>query len=155
VNGTRVVQPTDVAECMAAGGGEDAGAGAGGDPDYGDPLFGTKAGDDDCKYDVVWSTSPVCANDSVTLKAVITSREDNTPVTRANARIDVFLSETQLAPNNPPRRTTEDPPGTYTVTPVRFNASGRWTVRWHFFETCTDEVEESPHGHVAFYVDVP
>ena len=149
VNGTRIVQPTDLAECNTIGTGEDP---AGGDEL--DPFFGTQADDDQCKYHVTWSTTPVCANDNVTLTAVITSLEDNAPVTDADPDLEVFLSDTHLAPNVS-SRTTEGPPGTYTVTPVRFDASGRWTVRWHLFEDCMDASEESPHGHVAFYMDVP
>jgi hypothetical protein len=36
-----------------------------------------------------------------------------------------------------------------------FDQSGRWVVRFHYFETCSDVPEDSPHGHVAFYIDVP
>jgi hypothetical protein len=46
-------------------------------------------------------------------------------------------------------------PGTYSVGPVRFDQAGRWFVRFHFYETCSDAPEDSPHGHVAFWVDVP
>jgi hypothetical protein len=159
-SGARFVQETSAEACNAAPHEhaegeeheeEDAGAAA---SEYGEPFFGTQVADDQCKYDVALSTTPVCVNDAVTLRAVLKSRADATPVTGANARIDVFLSETHVAPNAG-RSTTEDPPGTYTISPVRFDASGRWTVRWHFFENCGDEPEESPHGHVAFYVDVP
>jgi hypothetical protein len=37
---------------------------------------------------------------------------------------------------------------------VRFDASGKWTVRFHFSADCADAVD-SPHGHVAFFVNVP
>jgi len=36
-----------------------------------------------------------------------------------------------------------------------FDKSGRWVVRFHFFESCSDVPDDSPHGHVAFYIDVP
>ena len=45
--------------------------------------------------------------------------------------------------------------GNYKVGPVKLDQSGRWVVRFHFYETCSDIPEDSPHGHVAFYVDVP
>lgn len=32
---------------------------------------------------------------------------------------------------------------------------GRWMVRSHLYETCSDEPEDSPHGHAAFFVTVP
>jgi hypothetical protein len=38
--------------------------------------------------------------------------------------------------------------------PLRFDRSGRWVVRFHFYEDCNDG-ESSPHGHIAFFVDVP
>jgi len=59
-----------------------------------------------------------------------------------------------LAPNTRPI-TKIISPGVYSVGPVRFDQAGRWTVRFHFFETCLDAREDSPHGHAAFYVDVP
>ena len=51
--------------------------------------------------------------------------------------------------------TTEQPPGNYTIGPVRFDASGTWTVRFHLNENCLDLTPDSPHGHAAFYLDVP
>jgi hypothetical protein len=153
-NGTRVVQETSAAACNSGEESEEPQEVTPEESEYGEPFFGTQSADDQCKYDVTFSSTPVCENDGVTLTAVLKSRADNTPVTGAAARIDVFSSETHVAPNAG-RRTTENPPGTYTIAPVRFDASGRWTVRWHFFENCGDEPEESPHGHVAFYVDVP
>ena len=51
-------------------------------------------------------------------------------------------------------KTTETSPGNYTIGPVKFDAAGNWNVRFHFHDECTDS-EESPHGHVAFFVKVP
>jgi hypothetical protein len=48
---------------------------------------------------------------------------------------------------------TEGPPGTYTG-PVEFDRPGAWTIRFHFFEHCTD-APTAPHGHVAFHITVP
>ena len=39
--------------------------------------------------------------------------------------------------------------------PINFDAAGDWTVRFHFYETCNDAPEDSPHGHAAFFVHVP
>jgi hypothetical protein len=41
------------------------------------------------------------------------------------------------------------------VGPIVFDQPGKWVVRFHFFENCDDLVEDSPHGHAAFYVQVP
>ena len=34
-------------------------------------------------------------------------------------------------------------------------APGKWTVRFHFNEICCDVNSDSPHGHAAFFVNVP
>jgi hypothetical protein len=49
----------------------------------------------------------------------------------------------------------EGPPGTYVTSPVTFDAPGEWTIRFHFFEQCADVLPSSPHGHAAFFVNVP
>ena len=49
----------------------------------------------------------------------------------------------------------ESPTGTYTVSGVVFDKPGMWTVRFHLFEDCLDFDPASPHGHAAFYVNVP
>jgi hypothetical protein len=67
----------------------------------------------------------------------------------------VYLSDTHVAPTTDQKFLETAMPGVYTVGPVRFDASGMWTVRFHFFETCTDFAEDSPHGHAAFYLNVP
>ena len=46
-------------------------------------------------------------------------------------------------------------PGTYVVGPIVFPRSGRWVFRFHFDENCLDLAPDSPHGHAAFWVDVP
>ena len=51
-------------------------------------------------------------------------------------------------------KATETSPGTYTYGPIRFDASGKWTVRFHLYEDCVDG-DTSPHGHAAFFVTVP
>jgi hypothetical protein len=49
----------------------------------------------------------------------------------------------------------EKPAGSYAIGPIVFDRSGRWVVRFHFYETCSDVPPDSPHAHVAFYIDVP
>jgi hypothetical protein len=33
--------------------------------------------------------------------------------------------------------------------------AGRWVIRFDYFANCSDLPEDSPHGHAAFYIDVP
>lgn len=67
---------------------------------------------------------------------------------------EVFLTATHPAPNSG-QKAVETSAGHYSIGPIRFDASGRWTVRFHLYGECEDALETSPHGHVAFYVDVP
>jgi hypothetical protein len=74
--------------------------------------------------------------------------------------IEGFLSteESHVLPNTTPAMTATETPansGIYTISPVVFDKSGRWVVRFHFNENCTDNLEDSPHGHAAFFFDVP
>jgi hypothetical protein len=131
-----------------------------GDVDAGAPveesapvLFGSEGDDDDCKYHVKWTSSPVAKDTDVTLAVVTTYRSDSKPVTGAAPYAEIFLDDTHPGPNTAVK-TTETSPGSYTIGPVRFDASGKWTVRFHFSADCTDAVS-SPHGHVAFFVNVP
>lgn len=134
------------------GGEEDAGAEPAGS-DYGDTLYGSEGEDDDCKYHVKWQSTPVTNGADVTFAIVATNRSDNSPVAGATPFAEIFLNETHPAPNTPVK-TTETSPGNYTIGPVKFDATGNWNVRFHFHDECTDS-EESPHGHVAFFVKVP
>ena len=129
--------------------------------EYGDTLYGTEGDDDDCKYQVSFTTSPVRLNDNVTLNVTATMLDpsaNGAPVTGANVRIESYLSDNpyHLVPNNG-TTTSESPAGSgkYKITPVKFDASGRWVVRFHLYESCSDLSPDSPHGHVAFYLDVP
>jgi len=146
-DGGQIVQDTSPSECHPA----DAGAQA---PDYGETNYNTSAADDDCKYDVQFTVTAVRQDENATFVVKAISRADGSAVTGANARAEIYLSSTHPAPNVG-TSTVESPPGTYTISPVQFDAAGRWTTRFHFFESCADDTEESPHGHAAFYIDVP
>jgi hypothetical protein len=151
-----IVQPTSQASCHPDAGAIDAGAlgGDAGTSPYGDTMFNTEGDDDDCKYHVRYSASTVCENADVFFTITVTHRTDDSPLTGATPDLEVFLNPTTPAapPSQPP---VESPPGTYKAGPIRFSEAGRWTVRFHFDETCDDTVPDSPHGHAAFYVDVP
>jgi hypothetical protein len=131
-------------------------------------LFNAEGADDDCKFHVSFTTMPaVKLNTSVTFKVTVTKLADGTPATGAvNAQgdgvaIEGFVDSTttvHVLPNTTPPTTASETPagsGVYTIGPVKFDASGRWIVRFHLYETCTDVLEDSPHGHVAFFFDVP
>jgi len=122
--------------------------------DAGPTMFNAEADDDDCKYHLKFTASPVYQNSDVTFIVTATTKADGAVATGANVDLEVFLDNTHPAPNSG-QRTTETSPGTYRVGPVRFDKMGQWTVRFHLFEQCLDSVPDSPHGHAAFFIDVP
>ncbi|HTO98110.1 MAG TPA: hypothetical protein VMK66_13765 [Myxococcales bacterium] len=147
-DGGTIAQEVNQASCAGSGG--DAGV-----ADYGDTLYNSEGDDDDCKYHVRFSNSDIEQNKDVNFTVVATVKAPpGGAATGANIIAEVFLNDTHPAPNSG-QHVTESPPGTYNVGPIRFDAAGRWTVRFHLHEDCADEAEDSPHGHVAFYLDVP
>jgi hypothetical protein len=119
--------------------------------------FGSEADDDDCKYHVSFTNSCVTLNQPVTFTLKLTRKEDGAPATGAVPDSpEVFFADdtNHVTPSND-FKAPEGPPGTYEISPIVFDRSGRWVVRFHFFETCSDVPEDSPHGHAAFYIDVP
>jgi hypothetical protein len=136
-------------------GGTDAGTDAGtSTSDYGATMYGSAGFDDDCKYFISWTATPVKQNTDTTFTVTALRSADMSPATCAGVRPDVSLSITHgvPAPKNP---STEIAPGIYQVGPIKFDAPGIWTVRFHLFEECSDAPDDSPHGHAAFYVQVP
>jgi hypothetical protein len=129
-------------------------AGAGGDDPYPPTMFGFEGDDDDCKYHVKWAVSSVTQKTNVTFTVVLTSKAGGAPVTGAPISAEVFLDDTHPAPNSGQKSAETSTPGTYTVGPIQFDAPGRWTARFHIHEECVD-TEASPHGHAAFYVQIP
>jgi hypothetical protein len=128
--------------------------------DYGPTMYGSAGNDDDCKYYVSWISTPIVekADTYFTLTAI--RLQDMAPATCAGVIPDVSLDPTDggfsthgaPAPANP---SPEIAPGVYKVGPIRFDEPGTWTVRFHLFEECSDNLDDSPHGHAAFYVKVP
>lgn len=135
--------------------------------DFGETLYNAEGDDDDCKYHVRFTTTPaVTLNGSVTVKVTVTKLADGTPATGAvdaqgnGIALEGYLGSNayHVLPNTTPATTVTETPagsGVYTITPVKFDAAGVWIARFHLFETCTDELETSPHGHVAFFMNVP
>ena len=126
------------------------------DSEYGPTQSNAEGDDDECKYHVKWAPAAdtqVCANGDVFFDVTVTTKVDGAPARNVPVRPDTFLNDTHPSV---PRTTssTETAPGVYRVGPVRFDAAGNWTVRFHFHEECNDG-EQSPHGHAAFFVSVP
>jgi hypothetical protein len=172
-DGGPIIQVTTAEGCTDEGDGGDAGLG----PDTGDPcpgdmnaygavMYNTSGSDDDCKYDVAWQSTPICENEPAYFTVVVTKREDNSPLlgvetggsfVPANPRPDVVLTCNHPIPNSPAPRNPSPTvaPGTYVVGPVVFDQPGDWVFRFHFNEECLDIVDDSPHGHAAFHINVP
>ena len=129
---------------MSDGGGEEPAA----------VRYNATGDDDDCKYHLDWSATPVCETEGVTFTVTVTRKADGAPATGAAPRIEATLGDTHPAPNSG-QTATEHSPGTYALGPVVIDAAGRWTVRFHLYETCGDALADSPHGHASFYLDVP
>ena len=144
---------TDAGHDDDAGDAGEADAGAAPANEYGATQYGSEGEGDECKYHVKWTSTPVTKNGDVTLAIVATHRKDSLPVAAAKPYAEIFLNDTHPAPNTAVQ-TTETSPGNYTIGPVRFDAAGKWNVRFHFSADCADG-EPSPHGHVAFFVNVP
>jgi hypothetical protein len=163
--GGPVTGPAD-RHCYDDGGGEfltydptqctvDAGDDSGdGGSDFGTTMYGTSGNDDDCKYFVSYTVAPVCENEGISFNVTLEDATTLAPITyMGDVRIEAFLSDTHPA-NTAATTSTLTAPGVYKIGPVAFDAAGQWTVRFHFFENCTDS-PTSPHGHAAFYIQVP
>jgi hypothetical protein len=122
-------------------------------------LYNAEGDDDDCKYHVSFTSTPVRLNEAATFDVTATLlASPGTPARGAGIDIESYLADNQFHVLSAlPPNAAESPAGSghYKVTPVKFDASGRWVVRFHLYEDCSDLSEDSPHGHVAFYVDVP
>lgn len=126
----------------------------GGMPEEHQVRYNSEADDDDCKYHVKYSTTPITANRDFTVTVEVTQKSNNQPATGADPEITALLGETYPAPNTN-AVTTEVSAGNYTIGPVRFDKSGQWAMSIHLFEGCSEAHEDSPHSHVAFLVEVP
>ena len=139
-------QVVDFSTCHAS---VDAGA-----PDYGPTQYNSSGDDDDCKYQVSFTSTPVRRNQNVTFTVTAKTLTNLQPANGSTIDAEVFLNDTHPAPNSG-QATTEKGGGVYDVGPIKFDAAGRWTVRFHLNHDCQDSTEDSPHGHIAFFIDVP
>lgn len=152
--GTAITQ--EIGECQtdapAAGG---AGADTAEEPF--EVRYNTSAFDDDCKYETSFESPCLAVNEPATFKLTLARKAGDEPAGGAVPdSSEIYLADdpSHISPSNQ-IHAPEGPDGTYEVGPIIFDRSGRWVVRFHFFEECSDVPEDSPHGHVAFYVDVP
>ncbi|HEY2743704.1 MAG TPA: hypothetical protein VGL86_03745 [Polyangia bacterium] len=141
----------DPAQCTVDGGDDSGG------PDFGDTMYNSSGNDDDCKYAVSFTIpSGICDMGNtffvVTLKDALT----NTGIAGAmDVRPEVFKNDAANTPVSTATSTTTDMGGgVYKIGPVKFPSSGSYTIRYHFYENCTD-TPTSPHGHAAFFLNVP
>jgi hypothetical protein len=137
------------------GAGADAGAPPddGGTGDLGATLYNATGFDDDCKYEVSWTATPVAVNTNVTFTVTVSRLSDGQPAHCAGVGAEPFIGNTPAIPTTGAAEIGTT--GTYHVGPIKFTQSGMWTVRFHLYEECSDSNSDSPHGHAAFYVNVP
>jgi hypothetical protein len=136
------------------------------DADYGDTMYNASGDDDDCKYQVSWTSTPIRKGENVTFTVTATSKATGAPLERIAAQPAGATALSRIEPYIPCQPTHVPPvadlrapikevsPGVYTIGPVVFDESARWVVRFHFYEECIDS-DTSPHGHAAFFIDVP
>jgi YtkA-like len=148
----------DVDGAVGSDGGEADGGeagGGGGGSDFGETMYNSEGDDDDCKYHVAFTVSAVRKDEGATFTVTVTRLQDGKPATGAKkVDIEAFLTETHPAPSVGEGKETGTGTGVYVMGPVKFDMSGKWTVRFHLFDDCADS-EDSPHGHAAFYINVP
>jgi hypothetical protein len=118
-------------------------------------LYNAEGDDDDCKYHVKIMVTAAKQGQNATIQVTLTYLADGMPATGAAIEFESYLADndTHVLPNG--TKTSEKAgTGVYTLSPVKFDASGRWVFRLHFFHSCSDALEDSPHGHAAFFIDV-
>ncbi|HVU01685.1 MAG TPA: FixH family protein, partial [Polyangiaceae bacterium] len=114
-------------------------------------LYGTEGDDDDCKYHVKIEVPALCEGKQAVIKLTLTSKSTNKGVTGAAPELETTLDG---AAGPIADESTEKGDGVYEV-PALFDKPGRWVGKFHFFETCSDTPEDSPHGHAGFFFQVP
>jgi hypothetical protein len=124
--------------------------------------------DDDCKYHVTWTSTPICeGTGGVTFTVTAVHKTDGTPVagipmgimaeTFIPTTLDAACDTQSMHPGpNTGVYLPETPAGSGIYQgSVQFDMAGIWTVRWHLHEECLDLLPDSPHGHAAFRITVP
>lgn len=153
-DGGLTVQGTNQASCQARPDAAPAGTPDAAQESFPPTMFGTKGNDDDCKYHYEWTSTPVFRNYDIHFTLTLTNLGDGSPATGADPYIEATLNDQFSAPPTDPK-TKESAPGVYDIGPFQFDMPGMWQVRFHVFHTCLDLVDTSPHGHAAFWLNVP
>lgn len=122
---------------------------------YGATLYNATGYDDDCKYQLSWTATPVTVNANVTFTVAATRLDNNQPVHCGAITPEVYIEGMPVFAIPPGAASELGTSGQYAVGPIKFTQSGTWTVRFHLYEKCSDTPTDSPHGHVAFFVMVP
>ncbi|HXT99278.1 MAG TPA: hypothetical protein VN853_23465 [Polyangia bacterium] len=148
------LEPSSPASCSVSFSNSSGGTDGGASTDYGPTMYGSAGDDDDCKYYLSWVSTPIEENVDTYFTVTALRLEDMKPATCATIIPDTALNPTH-PPAGPPKPSVELSPGVYKVGPIPFDAPGIWTVRFHLYEECGDSQDDSPHGHAAFYVQVP
>ncbi len=164
-------QVVNVASCFADAGDIDAGSdddGGATSCDYEPTMYGQEGDDDDCKYHVAWTSTPICeGKGGVEFTVTATNLIDGSPVANIPGGIIVETFIPEVADAACDDRTLHPSPniGAYLVESpagsgvysglVVFDAPAVWTLRFHIHEECSDTLDDSPHGHAAFHITVP
>jgi hypothetical protein len=109
---------------------------------------GTEADDDNCMFHVTMSVPCIALNQPATFTFVLTNLAGMTPATGAAPLLDGTVGSHPF-PNTNPTATEND--GVYTIGPVIFDRTGRWTITLHVYDTVADAAK---HSHVSFNLDV-
>jgi len=142
----------DPSQCTVDAGDNTGGSG----DDFGATMSNSSGNDDDCKYFVSFTVAGgACVGTDNFFTITLEDATTKAPITGATGiRPEIFVTSNGTPVNTSSSHTTEMSGGQYKIGPIRFTTSGNYTVRFHFFEDCTDS-ESSPHGHAAFFVNVP
>jgi hypothetical protein len=108
--------------------------------------------DDECKFHVKMATMCAGGASDRTFTFELTQLIDGALAAGAAPYIDAYLSLTHFAPDLGVG--AEIGPGVYTISPVRFDASGIWTVVFHIYSGCPLGTA-SAHAHWTALVEVP
>jgi hypothetical protein len=119
-----------------------------------------EADDDDCKYHIKFSSTPIRLNQDVTFTVTVTNKADGKGIPFPSGSqfsvAGVTDNDTHPFPNVTPQpKSTPGANGSFTFGAVRFDKAGDWKVTFHIREDCKDNAEDSPHGHATFLIRVP
>jgi hypothetical protein len=110
------------------------------------PHEGTEADDDNCLYHATITVPCIQLNRDVTLTLDLKDIGTTTPATGAAPEVEAVIGN---HPSPTPYPMSSETNGVYTLGPVRFDRTGRWTLTFHIYDAVP-----AKHSHFSFYVDV-